>query len=155
MGGGGPLHPKASMQKAQRKGKSSLHEMKSHSKWAADSNAKWWRCFAACCVDEVCARLVLSNESSMECSPLGLAAWGPVVSLSDSLFRSTFRLGSFDNYSLPLATKKNPLLPEIVGHRLSSAIKGTICFAEGSPYPDLCLQLDVHTRPLPYTGSCL
>lgn len=87
-----------------------------------------------------------------------LAAWGPAVSLGDSLLRSlgnsTFRLGSFDNYSLPLVTEKNPLPLEIVGHRLSSAIKGTVCFA-GLPYPGLCLRLDARTRPLPYTGSCL
>lgn len=67
----------------------------------------------------------------------------------------TSRLGSFDNYSLPLVSEKNPLPPEIVGHRLSSAIKGAVCFAEALPYPGLCLQLDVHTRPLPYTGLCL
>lgn len=85
---------------------------------------------------------VLSSRSKC------LAAWGPAVSLGDSLLRSlgnsTFRPGSFDNYSLPLVTEKNSLPLEIVGPRLSSAIKGAVCFAEGLLYPGLSVVRCVH-----------
>lgn len=100
--------------------------------------------------------IVLVEKNNIQWFRWDLKNWGAAPQHSSCRLLSNQRCSPGAYQRLCSAgTERNLLPPEIVGHRLISAIKGAVCFAEGLPYPGLCLWLDAHTRSLPYTGSCL